>query len=72
MCVGEVAVVTRVDRDRSTARVRVGDAERTVSCVLHPMTRAGDRVLVHTGFVVEVLDGDAPPPGREHATRGGT
>jgi hydrogenase maturation factor len=72
MCVGELAVVTSVDRDRSTARVRVDDRERTVSCVLHQATRPGDRVLVHTGFVVEVLDADTPPPSREHATRGGT
>lgn len=56
MCVGDLAEVVEVDAGDAVARVTVGTTERVVSLALHPDTRPGDRVVVHTGFVVEVLD----------------
>lgn len=55
MCLGEVAQVVAVVPEDATARVLAGGRERTVSTALQPRVRPGDRVLVHTGFVVEVL-----------------
>ena len=53
MCLGEIGRVVAVAGD--TATVRTGTLERTVSVLMRPEVRVGDHVVVHTGFVVEVI-----------------
>ena len=62
MCLGAEVVVVAVDPAAERARVDDGRGERTVSLVLRPETRVGERVLVHTGFVVGAVEG-TPAPG---------
>jgi hydrogenase maturation factor len=59
MCLGEVATVVGLDPMTRTATVRGTDRERVVSVALQHGVQVGDRVVVHTGFVVDVL---APVP----------
>jgi hydrogenase maturation factor len=61
MCLAAEVVVLAVDVATGSARVHDGRAERTVSIALRPATRVGDRVLVHTGFVVDVAESRAEP-----------
>jgi hydrogenase maturation factor len=58
MCLGEIGVVTAVDRapDAPTATVRVRESDRTASLLLRPDVEVGQHVVLHTGYVVEVLD----------------
>jgi hydrogenase maturation factor len=63
MCLGAEVVVIAIDPATARARVDDGNSERTVSLVLRPQTRVGDRVIVHTGFVVSAAEGTpATPP----------
>jgi hydrogenase maturation factor len=64
MCLAATAVVVEVDRGAGTARVDDGGQERIVSLALHPDVRAGDRVTVHTGFVVDVTAEPDPLAGQ--------
>jgi hydrogenase maturation factor len=64
MCLAAAAVVIAVDRGAGTARVDDGGHERIVSLALHPDVRAGDRVTVHTGFVVDVTADTDPVAGQ--------
>lgn len=54
MCLAVPALVKCVEG--SFAQVEVGGVERTVSIALTPDARAGDYVLVHTGFAIGVID----------------
>jgi hydrogenase assembly chaperone HypC/HupF len=56
MCLGALAMVVEVDHEALTARVDDGNTVRTVSLALQPHARLGDRVMVHTGFVLSVTD----------------
>ena len=53
MCLGEIGHVVAVAGD--TATVRVGTLERTASLLMRPEVAVGDHVVVHTGFVVDVI-----------------
>jgi hydrogenase maturation factor len=64
MCLAAAVVVVEVDRRAGTARVDGGGHERIVSLALHPEVRVGDRVTVHTGFVVDVTAEPPPVAGR--------
>lgn len=55
MCLGELGRVVRTDTERATATVRSAGRDLEVSLLLQPAVRVGDEVLVHTGFVLEVL-----------------
>lgn len=55
MCLGELGQVTALGDD-ATATIDVRGAARTVSVLLHPEVTVGDHVLVHTGYVVQVMD----------------
>ncbi len=72
MCLGEEAVVVSVAGTTAVVRTLVGDLERTASTALHPEIAPSDRVLLHTGFVVEVLDSAerAPITPRQHQPDG--
>jgi hydrogenase assembly chaperone HypC/HupF len=54
MCLGELGTVTALGPD-ATATIDVRGATRTVSALLHPDLVVGDHVLVHTGYVVQVM-----------------
>lgn len=77
MCTGELGVVTGLDATGDSATVRVAGAARRASLLLQPQVRVGDHVLVHTGFVLEVVDppptpagGDLPRPGASPPSAG--
>jgi hydrogenase assembly chaperone HypC/HupF len=79
MCVGDLGVVVAVDRAAGTARIATERMHREVSLVLRPQATVGDHVLVHTGFVIEVLEDEhvctcTPQPGPTvaHPSTGGT
>ena len=55
MCQGQVAVVVTVAEDGATATVRAAGDERTAALLEPGAVVAGDHVLLHSGFVVEVL-----------------
>lgn len=59
MCLGEVATVLSIDSATATATIGDTGRERVVSLTLRPEAQVGDRVVVHTGFVVDVLAGVA-------------
>jgi hydrogenase maturation factor len=68
MCLGEPATVVALDPSAVTARVDTATGERVVSTVLRPDLHVGDRVLVHTGFVLDVpleVPGDGDPDGED-------
>lgn len=58
MCLGKVGVVTKVWEDEGVpmALVDVESATETACLVASPEVVEGTSVLVHLGFVVEVLD----------------
>ena len=58
MCLGKVGVVTKVWDDDGVrlALVDVGSAIETAWVIGQPDLQTGASVLVHLGFVVEVLD----------------
>lgn len=58
MCTGELGIVTDIDRTGDTAMVRTGETQRRASLLLRPEARVGDHVVVHTGFVLDVLTAD--------------
>lgn len=61
MCLGSLGTVTRTWDEGGVPMAEVDASGRTFpACLLyHPDTSAGQGVLVHMGFVVEVLDEDA-------------
>ena len=58
MCLGLIGVVTRTfDEDGvPMADVDTGDGDRSVCLLYCPEAAVGDDVLMHMGFVMEVLD----------------
>jgi hydrogenase maturation factor len=60
MCLGTLGVIARVWEEDGLPMALVDDGSRTrAACLLgRPGAGVGARVLVHLGFVVEVLDGD--------------
>jgi hydrogenase expression/formation protein HypC len=42
--------------DGQMAEVEIGGVQRTISVALTPEAKAGDYVIVHTGFAISVLD----------------
>lgn len=59
MCLGEVVTVIAIDAAAGTATTASAGGQRRVSLALQPEAAVGDRVVVHTGFVVasaEVAD----------------
>lgn len=53
---GEVGVVRAIPGAFGTARVETADGLREVAVDFAPRLARGDRVLVHLGFVVAVMD----------------
>ena len=52
-----LAVPTRIiSIDGQMAEVDIGGVGARISIALTPAAKAGDYVLVHTGFAIEVLD----------------
>jgi hydrogenase maturation factor len=58
MCLGKLGVVTKVwdDDGIRMALVDVGSAIETACVIEQPDLHTGASVLVHLGFVVEILD----------------
>lgn len=54
MCLAIPTLIETIDGDQ--AEVEIGGVRRTVSLVLTPEAKAGDYVIVHTGFAISVLD----------------
>ena len=66
MCLGRPGVVERTWEERGVPMglVRTGETTESACLLIEPGTRAGDRVLVHMGFVVEVQGSSTPPRDR--------
>lgn len=56
MCLAVPGMITEIDG--TTAQVDFGGVTREASLVLVPDASAGDYVLVHAGFAIEVLNED--------------
>ena len=54
MCVAVPAFVKSIEGSR--ARVEIGGIVRQISIRLTPKAQAGDYVIVHTGYAINVLD----------------
>ena len=54
MCLAIPALVKSVNG--MTAEVEVGGASRSASIMLTPDVKAGDYVLLHTGYAINVID----------------
>jgi len=54
MCLAVPARVLAIDAQE--AEVEIGGVKRRISIALTPQVRAGDYVLIHTGFAINVLD----------------
>jgi hydrogenase assembly chaperone HypC/HupF len=67
MCLGLIGVVTRTfDEDGvPMAAVDTGDGDRSVCLLYCPDAAVGDDVLMHMGFVMEVLDPERAAESRE-------
>ncbi len=55
MCLAVPVQIEQIFDDR-TATVELGGVQRRVSLVMTPEARAGDYVLLHTGYAISVLD----------------
>ncbi len=61
MCLGKVGVITEVWDEGGVPMARLettSTTTETVCLLAHPGLEEGARVLVHSGFVVQVLDPD--------------
>ncbi len=67
MCLGLIGVVTRTfDEDGvPMAMVDTGDGDRSVCLLYCPDAAVGDDVLMHMGFVMEVLEPERAAESRE-------
>jgi len=67
MCLGLIGIVTRTfDADGvPMAEVDSGDGPRSVCLLYCPGAAVGDDVLMHMGFVMEVLDPERAAESRE-------
>jgi hydrogenase expression/formation protein HypC len=54
MCLAIPTLIVSVDGQ--IAQVEIGGIKREISLALTPEARAGDYVIVHTGFALSVLD----------------
>jgi hydrogenase expression/formation protein HypC len=54
MCLAVPVAITSIAGDQ--AEVDIGGVKRTVSIVLTPEAKAGDYVLLHTGYAINILD----------------
>ena len=54
MCLAIPTRITSIDGEN--AEVEIGGVQRTISLVFTPEAKAGDYVIVHTGFALSVLD----------------
>ncbi len=67
MCLGLIGVVTRTfeESDVPMADVDTGDGPRSACLLYCPDATVGDDVLMHMGFVMEVLDPQRAADSRE-------
>ena len=56
MCLAVPTLIKSIEGDMALAEL--GGVERTISLMLTPEARAGDYVLIHTGFAISVVDAD--------------
>jgi hydrogenase expression/formation protein HypC len=54
MCLAVPTLIKSIDGTQ--AEVEIGGVSRTISVALTPEAKAGDYVIVHTGFALSVLD----------------
>ena len=54
MCLSVIGRVIKVDKD--TALVDLNGAQKVVSAALKPQTKKGDYVLLHAGFIIEIMN----------------
>lgn len=54
MCLAVPVQVVSIDGNE--AEVEIGGVKRRVSIILTPEARAGDYVLLHTGYAINVID----------------
>ncbi len=55
MCLAIPTQIKAIDDD-GMATVELGGVSRQISLIMTPEARAGDYVLVHTGYAIAVLD----------------
>jgi len=67
MCLGSLGRVVKMWDEGGVPMAEVSSADRVINaCLLyHPGVVEGDDVLVHMGFVVDVLDSQAAAQARE-------
>ena len=67
MCLGLIGVMTRTFDERGVpmADVDTGDGPRAACLLYCPDAAPGDDVLIHMGFVMEVLDAERAAESRE-------
>ena len=54
MCLSIIGRVLKVDKD--IALVDLNGAQKEVSAVLKPQVKKGDYVLLHAGFIIEIME----------------
>jgi hydrogenase expression/formation protein HypC len=54
MCLSSVGKILKITKD--TALVDLNGARKEVSATLKPAVKKGDYVLIHAGFIIEVMN----------------
>lgn len=58
MCLAVPGKVERIDIQEQKAWIDYSGVKKPASLMLCPQAKAGDFVLVHAGFVIQILDPD--------------
>lgn len=56
MCLAVPGKVIDIDQAAALARIDYNGLTKTASTMLMPETKAGDYVLVHAGFIIQIID----------------
>ena len=62
MCLAVPGIVQELNEEEQWARVDYAGLRKKASTMLCPQTQVGDYVLVHAGFIIQILD---PEYGKE-------
>lgn len=58
MCLAVPGRVERIDEQEQKAWIDYSGVKKQASLMLCPQTKLGDYILVHAGFVIQILDAD--------------
>ena len=56
MCLAIPGVVERIDTNENFAMVNFNGLKKQASLMLQPEVKIGDFVLVHAGFIIQIID----------------